>query len=199
MFQHQKDLARLNAELRGYATPGAAYGLNAAGRPPSNNTGSDGSSVGPNNPVLTAGTLNPGNSGLGYGEPRAQAKIKQNSGASTNFGTTPGTSANLSNLNADIQPFEHRSTGAARNIADSDADKWLNQSILKASSRALPVKPASHGSTGVASAGGRSTSAAAGPAGAVAGLLADEADKSIKSMRGGLGSASQAFATKLFN
>lgn len=139
MFQQQEKMARLNAELRGYSTPGAMYGVNQAGGgsnipPPSGGTG-----YGRQNPVLTEGTLDAGTSGLGYGEPRAQAKMKTSSGATTEFGTDSGTSANLTDNDLPIQGFEHRDTGPARNVQQSDADAWLNRNVLQDASKAKPV------------------------------------------------------------
>lgn len=77
MFRQQEKMARLQAELRGYMTPGAAYGGNAAGatRPGGNQV-----NAGTQSPALTPGTLDAGRAGLGYGTPRAQARMFQNSG-----------------------------------------------------------------------------------------------------------------------
>lgn len=205
MFQQQERMARLNAELRGYTTGGSAYGLNQAsgfGQPGSSAPPPSSGGVGPNDPNFTPGTFNAGTNGLGYGEPRAQAKMKTSTGESTEFGTTPGTTANLSDLNTDIQPFEHRNTGAARNIGDSEADQWLNRNVVNASREVQPVKPASRITTGVGMGGSRvagsaglaEAGAAAGPAGMVAGLLAEEVDKSMKAMQSGGSSIGRALA-----
>ncbi|QBL75889.1 ORF2 [Solenopsis invicta virus 7] len=101
MFEQQKYMARLNAELRGYMTPGAAYGGNAAGlNPPGGNTSSLGTQT---NTGLTAGRLNAGRAGLGYGEPRAQAKMVTSKGS--NIATGPSLQDDIDEGRTKTQPF----------------------------------------------------------------------------------------------
>lgn len=145
MFQQQKDLARLNAELRGYSTPGATYGLNQAGNQ------SGGAQVPPRSQNFTPGTFDAGRSGLGYGQPRAQPRIRMQSGQTTEFGTDSGTSANITDINSPIQPQEFRSTGAARLPATTDADRWLNNQVIASAKGSEPY------SVGVRSSGINST------------------------------------------
>lgn len=77
MFEQQKRMAYLNAELRGYMTPGAGYAGNAAS-PYANQS----SSFTQTNTGLTRGRTDAGRAGLGYGEPRAQMKFSTSKGTS---------------------------------------------------------------------------------------------------------------------
>ncbi|UCR92504.1 MAG: hypothetical protein [Apis picorna-like virus 5] len=211
MFQQQEKMAKLNAELRGFMTPGASYNLNSAGsNTPGPSAGTQTPSAGRSDigvgtsKDFTSGTFNAGNAGLGYGTPRAQPRIKTSTGGVTSFGSTPGTSANLTNINSTIQPFEHRATGAARTVADSSANQWLNRNLVNASSRVQAVKPASHSLSGVAPGGLRASGtagtagAAGGPTGMLAGLVADEAAKTMSSNESGTRAISAAFGSRLF-
>lgn len=145
MFKQQEKMARLNAELRGYMTPGAGYGGNAAGGSVTVNNYTSGSSA------TTPGQTKAGTSGLGYGAPRAQARVWKNSASNTTYGKSAGTSNRMTGKRIPIQPYETgRSTGAARNVPQKDSDAWLNRNLVRANTatsltpEATGIKPASH-------------------------------------------------------
>lgn len=177
-FQQQEKMARLNAELRGYGTQGAGYGLNAAGG--SVNVTVNNSSAG--GPGFSEGTFNAGTSGLGYGPPRAQAKMWTSKGSNTTFGSQPGTSVNMTGVDVPIQPHEIRGTGAARSIPQKASDQWLNRNVLKASRTPMAsgIKPVTPKTTAIQTGGARAATAALGPEGAAVGLIAGKIDEEIQ-------------------
>uniref|UniRef100_A0AB38ZJV9 ORF2 n=1 Tax=Crocidura shantungensis ribovirus 12 TaxID=3139532 RepID=A0AB38ZJV9_9VIRU len=153
MFQQQEKMLRLDYELRGYTTPGAVYGGNAAGGAPSTRPSAgtqttssySGSFVRPKSltySALTPGVIKSNNEGLGFGTPRSQARIFANSNSSTTVGTQSGTSAEMLNENTPIQPFEHTNSGPARNIQPS-----VNVISNEATSSKPVMSPASHTTT----------------------------------------------------
>lgn len=131
-FKQEKDMAYLNAELRGYTTPGAGYGLNAAGGNVTVNN-----NFTPGDANFTPGSFNAGTSGLGSTQ-RAQPRMWTSKGSSTQAGTEDGESVNMTGgESTPIQPFEHRTTGAARTGPQmSEADQWLQRNLGGASQRA---------------------------------------------------------------
>lgn len=147
MFKQQEKMARLNAELRGYTTAGAGYGLNAAGGSVTVNNYPPGAG----NPATTSGSNPNGKQGLGYGAPRATAKMSMNSGSNTSYGTGSGSSIRMTGSSTPIQPMEFRSTGSARGGLDSPADQWLNRNLISAKMGRTPmstgIKPASNFTT----------------------------------------------------
>lgn len=125
-------MAYLNAELRGYTTAGAGYGLNAAGGSVTVNN-----NFTPGDQNFTPGSFNAGTSGLGA-QKRAQARMWTSKGSSTQAGTADGESVNMTGgQSTPIQPFEHRTTGAARQGPQmSEADQWLHRNLGPAGQRA---------------------------------------------------------------
>lgn len=212
MFEHQKNMAYLNAELRGYKTAGSGYGLNAAGGSVTVNNyntssggGSSNSSPGASTGSYSATTPGPKQQGqgLGYGQTPEQARMFKNSGASTSYGSIPGTSQQMTGADTPIQPFEHRGTGAARSVPSSAANNWLNRNVVSAAQGVTPmsqgIKPATNFTQGVSTGGARaaatSTRGASAAMGGPAGLMMMAGEEMAKQQRsagrgfGSIGSA----------
>lgn len=186
MFEQQKYMARLNAELRGYATQGAAYGGNAGAYNPA--AGNLSSSSTQTNTGLTKGRLNAGRAGLGYGEPRAQATMATSKGTFTNMPSTQETA--IDEGSTKTQPFSRSDPnrqgfrgpkGKAQNVA----------SLLGGDSRdqVVPENAASGAASGFAK---NQQIAEAGAMGGPAGMLMEAGKQEAEGQRRigvGLGAA----------
>lgn len=93
MFEQQKNMKLLDAQLRGYMTPGAVAGLNAASQ-----TSGPSTSDAATGPGLIP--LSSNHNGLGYGPERAQARMWTSAGSQAttsvrNMGVQAGTGQNI--------------------------------------------------------------------------------------------------------
>lgn len=144
MFAQQRDMKLLDAQLRGYMTPGAVAGLNAASR--SNRNQATDTATGPG---LVPSTDN--HNGLGYGPDRALARMW----------TSTSTQANVDKRNAGIQAGTALSTSnigsQAGATAASTQTKFPKQTRAKATNTIGPLLNSSQ-TIGVQASGGNSVS-----------------------------------------
>lgn len=96
MFTQQRDMKLLDAQLRGYMTPGAVAGLNAAGRSTTDQA---------TGPGLVPSTDN--RNGLGYGPSRAEARMWTSTSTQANVdkrnnGTQAGTALNNRSIGTQV-------------------------------------------------------------------------------------------------
>jgi len=204
--QHDKDLARLNAELRGFQTQGAAYGGNAAAAPTSASGGNSTVNVytGGNPPGFSPGQMQNGREGLGYGNSKAYAQSWTSKGQTTGDNLADPTPYEPTDPGSGVQPHEFRDTGAARRTNDHAGDQWLNRNLTQAlTPGSRGIKPLTPSTTAFTSGGQlnpavgtlpKGAGAAGGPAGLAVSMAAEEGEKFSQAVGGAAHSLGRGYA-----